>query len=90
MIPTNITKKHILNAIADIDENGVVKGRDSRKYHLVYHGNHYPPKYVVSLANMRANGEMLPPCEFSGGQETNDFLRQYGFEIIPDCEVDDE
>lgn len=91
MLPNNITKEHILTAIEEIDENGVVKGRESRKYHLVFNGKHYPPKYVVSLANMSANGKMFPPDEFGGGKETNDYLRKLGFEITPnhDCEVDD-
>lgn len=38
---------------------------------------------------MRENGEMLPPYEFNGGKETNDFLRKYGFEITPDCDGDE-
>lgn len=90
MIPTNITKEHILSAMEYIDENEVPKERESRKYHVVYHGTHYPPKYVISLANMRANGEELPPFTFSGGKEANDFLKKYGFEITPDHDCEDK
>jgi len=34
------------------------------------------------LANKYANGEELNPSEFSGGAESNDFLRVLGFQIV--------
>jgi hypothetical protein len=34
------------------------------------------------LANKYANGEELSPSEFSGGAESNDFLRALGFRIV--------
>jgi hypothetical protein len=36
------------------------------------------PKYTISLANKCANGKELNPSEFSGGKETNDYLRTSG------------
>jgi 5-methylcytosine-specific restriction protein B len=57
MIPENITKEHILSAITEIDKKGVPKGRHSSTYDLVYNGNSYPPKLVISIANRYANGE---------------------------------
>jgi hypothetical protein len=73
---------HVLKAIEEIDKLGVPKGRISRRYVLEYRGRFYPPKYVVSLANKYANGYELDPSEFSGGMETNSFLRGLGFNIV--------
>ena len=82
MIPKNIRKEHIVKAIEDIDKNGVPKQRGSKKFYLLHNGNHYPPKYVVALANKFTNGYFLDSDEFGGGVETNNFLRGLGFEII--------
>ncbi len=82
MIPKNIARNHILNAIQKIDKDGIPKGRDSKKFRLPYGAKTYPPKYVVSLANKLANGEELESSVFGGGRETNDHLKQLGFEII--------
>jgi len=82
MIPKNIKKEHIIKAIEEIKRNGIPKGRDSKKFLLEFNGEYYPPKYIISLANKHANGEILDPAQFSGGKETNDFLRNLGFNII--------
>lgn len=81
MIPKNIKREHVLRAIDLIDKFGVPKGRLSKKFYLIYKGKKYPPKYVISLANEFANGYKLSPKEFSGGRETNTFLRRLGFKI---------
>jgi hypothetical protein len=83
MIPKNITREHIFRALEKIDSGGIPKGRESTIYNLVYNDKYYPPKLVISLANIYANGEELLPCYFSGGQETNNYLNQLGFMIIP-------
>ena len=67
MIPKNIARNHILNAIQKIDKDGIPKGRDSKKFRLAYGAKTYPPKYVVSLANKLANGEELESSVFGGG-----------------------
>ena len=82
MIPGNINRDHIIMAIKEIDENGVPKKRHSRKYLLEFNGRHYPPKYVISLANKYANGHELNPEKFGGGKVTNGFLEMRGFSII--------
>ena len=81
MIPLNIEREHIIKAIREIDSNGIPSGRESRKFCLIFEGKQYPPKYVLSLANRFATGEELDPSEFSGGQETNNFLKRLGFDI---------
>ncbi|HHD82499.1 MAG TPA: hypothetical protein ENK92_00140, partial [Bacteroidetes bacterium] len=81
MIPKNINRNHILRAIQEIDQKGIPKNRQSHKFQLVLANQQYPPKYVVSLANKYANGELLMSKEFGGGNETNSFLRNLGFTI---------
>ncbi len=79
MIPDNITSDHIIKAIQEIDSTG--RERPSRKYFVLYKGRKYPPKLVISLANKFPNGRELSSSEFSGGAETNNFLRKRGFDI---------
>lgn len=83
MIPKSMSKQHILKAIEEIDRNGVPKNREATKFILLYNGKFYPPKYVLSLANKYANGKELTTLEFGGGKETNDFLREKKFTILP-------
>jgi len=71
----------ILKAIKEIDSQGVPEVRSSRKFLLEFEGKEYPPKYVISLANKYANGHELDAEEFSGGNESNELLKNRGFNI---------
>lgn len=82
MIPKNIKREHIIKAIGEVKRVGIPKDRGSKKFLLECNGENYPPKYIVSLANKYANGSELNPSEFSGGEETNEFLRALGFNIV--------
>jgi len=84
MIPKDISKLDVLNAIEEIDRNGIPNNRQSRKYHLLYNGKFYPPKLVISIANKYKNGFELAPNSFGGGMETNSFLENLGFAITND------
>jgi hypothetical protein len=90
-IPKNISTEHIIRAIEEIDKNGVPDDRQQRKFNLKYNGKDYPPKYTISLANKYANGEELKASAFSGGDETNPFLKARGFTIenISEISTDD-
>ena len=44
-------------------------------------GKHLPPKYTIALAHQVAFGHLLPPEQFSGGRESNEFLRSRGFAV---------
>ena len=87
-IPKNINKEHIINAIQKIDREGVPEKRESTRFNLSYEGKYYPPKYIISIANLYANGEEYLPSLFSGGDETNSFLRRLGFTIVDDLKID--
>jgi hypothetical protein len=82
MIPEEIKRQHILQAISEIDANGVPRNREATGFDLVYEGKFYPPKYVLSLAAKHATGKELPPSEFTGGVPTNSLLSRLGFEIV--------
>lgn len=84
MIPKNINREHILKAIDEIRKSGIPQGRESKKFLIESNGEHYPPKYIISLANKYVNGEELQPSKFSGGNESNNFLTALGFRIIPE------
>ncbi|MDT8402433.1 MAG: hypothetical protein RQ743_12120, partial [Bacteroidales bacterium] len=89
MIPKNINRNHILEAIKEVDDKGVPGKRYSNKYIMAFNERLYPPKYIISIANKYANGEMLDSETFSGGKESNSFLQEYGFtiyskEYVPD------
>ena len=49
------------------------------------HGKHFPPKYAIGLAHRLATGESLSLDRYSGGAESNRFLRSRGFSVV-ECE----
>lgn len=81
-IPRNIRKEHIISALATIDKEGYPKEHESIKYSLVYEGRKYPPVWVIRTANLFANGEPLDPTLYSGGEQSNNFLKKFGFRIV--------
>jgi 5-methylcytosine-specific restriction endonuclease McrBC GTP-binding regulatory subunit McrB len=80
-----ITKEHILQAIQEIDREGIRNGRHSSTYDVVYNGKKYPPKLIISIANRFATGVELDPKEFHGGKDQPAFklLKSFGFLIEP-------
>ena len=86
VIPKHITSAHIEEAIRLIIRDGTPPGRRSRDYCLATKGEHLPPKYTIAVAHQVATGELLSSGRFSGGPESNEFLRRRGFAIIEcDC-----
>jgi hypothetical protein len=85
-ISREIKPEHVHAAIAEIERNGVPASRKSTRHHLVYQGRRYPPKYAVSVAARHATGQALPWDQFSGGPQTNAFLRKLGFDIASTVE----
>ena len=82
MLPENITRPDILQAIEEMDTSGIPVNRHSTKWSVLHNGHHYPPKYSISIANIRANGKEWPASKFSGGDEANSFLSRLGFKIV--------
>lgn len=77
--PEKITKDHVLSAIEKIGKEGI-ELIDSTKYDVVINGKNYPPKEIMRYAHEEMNGEHI--WELSGGNPTNKFLKEMGFEII--------
>ena len=80
MIPRRITRAQIEEAIRLIIRDGVPLRRTGRAYCLATKGEHLPPKYTIAVPNQVATGELLSPDRFSGGPESNEFLRR-GFAV---------
>jgi Cdc6-like AAA superfamily ATPase len=81
MIPKNISKQNIIQAIEKINAEGIPnEKRLSTKYLLDYNGKTYPPKYVISLANEFANDEFLGHDKFIA-TEARKFLEKLEFTI---------
>lgn len=77
-----VTHGSVLQALNEIDREGVPKNRRSTRFCLVHHGKHYPPKYVLSLAVKHQTGQALRPQDHSGGVETKSRLSRLGFTVI--------
>ena len=77
-----IEKKHILEALKHIDENGVPPHNRSTKNELVSKdGKTYPPKYVIAVARYLAKKtETISVDEFNSN-EANKYLEGEGFTI---------
>ncbi|WP_216746123.1 MrcB family domain-containing protein [Paucihalobacter ruber] len=73
-----------MKAIDKIDKEGIPKDADSKYYDVIYNGYKYPPKLVVSYANIFANGNEIDRNSFRGGRNTPCFnlLETNGFEIV--------
>ncbi len=82
-VPDNISREHLLKAIAEIDAEGVPSRAHSSTYDLVHDDKRYPPKLVVSIANRFANGKDLDRSTFGGGINKDAFklLERHGFTI---------
>ncbi len=82
MIPQTIQRDQILQAIEQIDAEGYDKKNESTKYDLLYNGRRYPPKITISLAHIFVSGSPHSVDKFSGGDESNNFLKGLGFSIV--------
>lgn len=88
MIPQEITRDHVLMAIKELDEKGYPPEYDPTGYLLEYNGKLYPPKYAISTAyqfvgkDINPEGKKWSVSNFSGGDQTNIFLANRGFNVI--------
>lgn len=78
-IPSSIETFDIQRAMQHIDKHvpRYPRKRESIAYDVHYRRKIYPPKYVLLLANLFANGNEL--WGFKGGSQTNNFLIARGF-----------
>jgi 5-methylcytosine-specific restriction protein A len=83
LIPQEIQREHIVQALEEIDNEGFPKSHHSTKWDLVYEGKLYPPKWAIRIAGKYALGEEHSDQLFSGGTEANGFLEKRGFQVFP-------
>mgnify|MGYP000944160042 FL=1 len=83
-LPKNIKPEHIVQAIHKIEKEGIPAQAHSSTYDVLYEGKRFPPKLVVSYANIFANGVALDRSKFEGGIGTPCFkiLEENGFTIV--------
>ncbi|MCH8568731.1 MAG: DUF3578 domain-containing protein [Balneolales bacterium] len=83
-IPLNIQKEHLLAAVSHIKEKGIPSDAQSTYYDVLFENQRFPPKYLVSIANIYANGKELNRNTFKGGKNTECFnlLNNNGFDIV--------
>jgi 5-methylcytosine-specific restriction enzyme B len=88
-LPKNLSKDHLLKAIEKIDKEGIPPDAQSKFYDVTYNNKLYPPKLIVSYANLFANGQILNRESFAGGKDTQCFelLEKNGFTIVPKTEI---
>ena len=60
-IPDDITREHVLQALADLDAGLDHAFSEPTKYELVHDGKRYPPKAVIGIAAGHPTGRMLAP-----------------------------
>lgn len=70
-----ITKEHVIRAINRIEDEQIVL-RPSTRYDVVIEGKPYPPKEVMRIANLIANG--MDEWPLPGGGPTNRLLGDFG------------
>jgi DNA replication protein DnaC len=76
--PEKITKQDILKAAEYINKD-IHKPAPSLIYDVIINGKSYAPKEILRIAHQLATGES--PGKFYGGEQTNKWLRELGFEI---------
>ena len=81
MIPLYIKLNDIKEAIKEIDIDGVPHNRQSVHYDLLFNGNAYPPKYIISIACKYAFGEELISTFFHA-MEAKLYLENLGLIIV--------
>jgi len=82
MIPKNITKEHIENGFEHFEKVGLPDFHAKSVYYDVLRdGKVYPPKVIVSYANIFSNGEELDRNTFNP-KEASKVLRDNGYEVI--------
>jgi len=81
MIPKGLQHHHFMQAIHEIDKNGVPDSRASYIYDLLIEGKKYPPKYVISIATKYLTGKPLSSGVFNAVTAKDYFIRN-GYQIL--------
>ncbi len=84
----SLERDDVIQALHEIDREGIPKRRQSTKFCLAHGRRHYPPKLAISYASAFRYAdepefhEGLDPNEFAGGSQSNGALSELGFTIV--------
>jgi hypothetical protein len=81
VIPSNITRDHVISALKEIRNQNIPPVYQYRRYTLEFEGKRYPPRYAISIANKYANGNILEHSKI-GSKEAVSLLDSMGFSIL--------
>ena len=81
-IPSDLSREHVLQAIAELKAGRKSRWGVSRKYLVVHEDDAFAPKVVLGLAICIAKDVDQWSVDFSGGEPTNRALRALGFKIV--------
>lgn len=84
--PKSITKEHIVQAISLINRENV-ELQPSTRWDVIIDGKAYPPKEVMRYAHQEMNGEHI--WKYGGGEATNKWLKDFGYQIIDKSDHND-
>jgi len=90
-LPEGISREHVEQAIAQLDQGVAHRFGSSKEYDLVFAGKAYPPKAVLGVAATILTGREVTPDEFSAGEgpgQTNPLLRSLGFDVIKRTDIE--
>ena len=82
---SKVKKEHVDQAIKKFIEEKP-EHPEPRSYYLMYEGEKLPSKYIRGMAYSIATGEEFSLSGFSGGTETVNFFKKYGYtfkEVFP-------
>lgn len=77
--PDKITREHIEKAVQKIKDEEI-ELHPSTGYDVIINNEAFPPKEIMRYAHEQMNGERI--WERGGGESTNKYLENLGFEIV--------
>lgn len=84
-----LTKESIVQALKFIDENGIKKRQNAKKYALVVGNKKYPPKYVIAVARHLQDDVEINTEDYNAVEAVNYFkARDYTIKEIGDAEME--
>lgn len=88
---SKVKKEHVDQAIKKFIEDKP-EHPEPRSYYLIYEGEKLPSKYIRGMAYSIATGEEFTLSGFSGGTETVNFFKKYGYTVeqVSDDDTEDK
>ena len=84
IIPSGITRNHILQAMEEFDRDGMPAGfKPSHRYDVIHEERAYPPPAILALSIKGVMGKLPPPVIRAGkGTHCFSIFEACGFEVV--------